>query len=267
MKNSPKVNNEFYRQIAHAWWDDDVGVFSTIRFFVNPIRFGFFSRILEQRRASKTSLAGLDVGCGGGILAEEFARLGCKVTGIDPVPEAIKAAQLHASLSGLAIEYKVGSGENLPFEKASFDVVACCDVLEHVDDVERVASEIARVIKPGGLFLYDTINRTFMSKIAVIKVMQEWPATAFAEPNSHVWDRFITPRELADLLNRHGFNNYEMRGISVRSNPISVLLNFHRRVRGKITFKELGQRLGFHESNDLRVSYMGVALKRPDNPE
>ncbi len=267
MKILPKANNEFYRQLGHAWWEDDVGIFSTIRFFINPVRFGFFWRILEQRQADKTSLTILDVGCGGGVLAEEFARLGCKVTGIDPVPEFINAARLHAAGSGLSIEYRVGSGENLPFNKAFFDIVACCDVLEHVDNVERVVSEIARVIKPGGLFFYDTINRTIMSKIAVIKVTQEWPSTAFAEPNSHVWDRFITPQELASLLERYRFNNYKMRGISIRSNLITAWLNFHRRVQGKITFKELGQRLGFHESNDLRVSYMGAALRRPENTE
>jgi 2-polyprenyl-6-hydroxyphenyl methylase / 3-demethylubiquinone-9 3-methyltransferase len=261
-----KVDNELYRRLGHAWWDDNVGEFSTIRFFINPVRFGFFSRVLKQmQHADKTVQTVLDVGCGGGILTEEFARLGYHVTGIDPAPESVETARAHAKGVNLSIEYKVGYGENLPFAKASFDIVTCCDVLEHVDDVGCVLHEIARVVKPGGLFFYDTINRTMMSKIAVIKVLQEWPSTAFAEPNTHAWERFIKPQELVDLLERYSFDNYEMRGISIWSNPIAAWLNFRRRVQGKITFKELGQRLGFHESNDLGVSYMGAASKRSEN--
>ena len=70
--------------------------------------------------------------------------------------------------------------------------------------MDRVIAEIARVLRPGGLFLYDTINRTFMSKLAAIKIMQEWPSTAFAGPNTHVWERFIKPAELVATLERHG---------------------------------------------------------------
>jgi len=266
MMTSPRVDNELYRQFGHAWWDENIGGFNSILFFINPVRFGFFSRILKHtQHADKASRTVLDVGCGGGFLAEDFARLGYKVTGVDPAQESVEAARAHAEVSGLSIEYKSGSGENLPFAKASFDIVTCCDVLEHVDDVERVVSEIARVIKPGGLFFYDTPNRTMLSKIAVIKVMQEWRSTAFAPPNTHVWDRFITPRELTDLLERYQFNNDEMRGVSLRSNPISAWFNFRRCVQGKITFKQLGQRLGLHESDDLSVSYMGSASKRPEN--
>ncbi len=255
------VNNDVYRRLGHAWWDENVGEFSTIRFFVNPVRFGYFSRVL----AAVQPVAGanvLDVGCGGGLLAEEFAGAGFRVTGVDPSEESIATARQHAATSGLAIEYRAGCGEHLPFDDRSFDNVACCDVLEHVDDLERVVSEIARVLRPGGLFLYDTINRTRRSRVAIIKVMQEWRWTAFAEPDSHVWERFIRPGELAALLARHGFEQREMKGISSRRNPIGILLDFNRRVRGSITFKELGRRLQFHESDDLGVSYMGHAVRR-----
>lgn len=103
-----------------------------------------------------------------------------------------------------------------------------------------------------------------MSKLAVIKVMQEWPSTAFSEPNMHVWERFIRPAELRRLLERHSLDQREMRGISARRNSIANLLDFHRRVKGQISFKELGQRLAFHESDDLSVSYMGYAVKRAE---
>jgi 2-polyprenyl-6-hydroxyphenyl methylase/3-demethylubiquinone-9 3-methyltransferase len=258
------VNNDVYRRLGHAWWDEDVGEFSTIRFFVNPVRFAHFSRVLGMPRPGGAGATLLDVGCGGGLLAEEFARAGLRVTGIDPSAESIETARCHAAASALAIDYVTGCGERLPFEDRSFDNVACCDVLEHVDDVDRVIAEIARVLKPGGLFLYDTINRTRRSRVAVIKVMQDWRWTAFADRDSHVWERFIRPVELKQLLNRHGLAPGEMRGISTRRNPVGLLLDFNRRVRGKITFRELGRRLDFHESDDLSVSYMGHARRAVD---
>jgi 2-polyprenyl-6-hydroxyphenyl methylase / 3-demethylubiquinone-9 3-methyltransferase len=256
----PQVDNDLYRRKGDAWWDDDCGEFSTIRFFVNPVRYGYFRRVLE-REGARPGAAVLDIGCGGGILAEEFARDGFRVTGIDPAPESIETARTHAAASGLEITYEIGSGEHLPFSDASFDHVACCDVLEHVDEVERVIGEIARVLKPGGLFFYDTVNRTCMSRIAVIKVMQDWKATAFAAPNSHVWDKFIKPRDLVRILRRSGLRNRQMRGISIRRGPLGAWLGFRRRVNGKIGFKELGEYLGFRESRDLSVSYMGYASR------
>lgn len=262
-----RVNNDVYRRLGHVWWDDDVGEFSTIRFWINPVRFGYFEHVLKREKMLERGQRKLlDVGCGGGLLAEEFARAGFKVTGIDPAPETIETARAHAAASGLSIEYEIGSGEHLPFPEGSFDNVACCDVLEHVDDVNRVIGEIARLLKPGGLFLYDTVNRTFMSKLAVIKVMQEWPSTAIAAvPNGHVWERFIKPVELVTLLDRHRLDQREMRGISTRRNPIAIWLDFRRRVKGQITFKELGRRLALHESDDLSVSYMGYGVKRREN--
>jgi 2-polyprenyl-6-hydroxyphenyl methylase / 3-demethylubiquinone-9 3-methyltransferase len=258
-----RVNNDIYRSLGYAWWDDDVGEFSTLRFWINPVRFGYFRRVIDREQAlahGRRKL--LDVGCGGGMLAEEFARLGFEVSGIDPAPETIETARTHAATSGLSIEYHTGVGEHLPFADRSFDHVACCDALEHVDDVARVVGEIARVLRPGGLFLYDTVNRTMISRIAIIKVMQEWRSTAFAAPNMHVWEKFIKPAELIALLERHGLAPDEMRGIVPRRNPIATLLDFRRRAQGKITFKELGRRLDFQESDHLEASYMGYATKR-----
>jgi 2-polyprenyl-6-hydroxyphenyl methylase / 3-demethylubiquinone-9 3-methyltransferase len=263
MTSDRKVNNEIYRSLGHAWWDDDVGEFSTLRFWINPVRFGYFQRVLSHHQVlDRGQCKLLDVGCGGGLLAEEFARAGFEVAGIDPAPETIATARAHAASSGLKIEYQTGSGERLPFADASFDLVACCDVLEHVDDVDRVISEIARVTKPGGLFLYDTVNRTFVSKMVMIKVMQEWRSTAFAAPNSHVWEKFIKPEELAYLFRRHGLEQREARGIVPRLNPIATLFEFRRRVQGKVTFKELGRRLDFQESDHLEGSYMGYAMRQ-----
>src|SRR6185312_16397985 len=111
--------------------------------------------------------------------------------------------------SGLTIDYRSGIGEAIPFSDASFPVVLCCDVLEHVADLEQVIAEISRVLTPGGVFLYDTINRTALSKWIVIKVTQEWRATRFVPANLHDWDRFIKPAELGAAMSRHGMENVE----------------------------------------------------------
>jgi 2-polyprenyl-6-hydroxyphenyl methylase/3-demethylubiquinone-9 3-methyltransferase len=261
------VNNGVYRTKGHAWWDDEEGMFSTIRFFVNPVRFGYFRKVMEERGLlSQAGLRVLDVGCGGGFLSEDFARLGCRVTGLDPAPESVDAARSHAAKEGLAIDYVVGVGEALPFPGESFDVVVCCDVLEHVENVERVAAEIGRVLKPGGLFFFDTINRTFASWLFMIKVMQEWRATAFADADAHVWRKFLRPGEVEDVFARNEVLFKGFRGILPRANPVSTVLSFRDRARGKISFRELGRRLDFGESGSLRASYMGWGVKQPVYP-
>jgi 2-polyprenyl-6-hydroxyphenyl methylase/3-demethylubiquinone-9 3-methyltransferase len=256
------VDNDIYRRRGHAWWDEAEGMFASIRYFVNPVRFGYFKRVLASIGVSSGSgRTILDVGCGGGLLSEEFAKAGWSVTGIDPADESIVAARQHAGASRLPIVYLTSRGESLPFPPASFDAVVCCDVLEHVEDVGCVVEEIARVLKPGGWLFYDTINRTFMSWVTVIKAMQDWRSTAFADANAHVWAKFIRPRELEVTLTRHGLTNREFTGMGPQANPVSCFLNLRRRARGEITYPELGRRMHFGETRNLQGSYLGWAVR------
>jgi 2-polyprenyl-6-hydroxyphenyl methylase/3-demethylubiquinone-9 3-methyltransferase len=218
--------------------------------------------VVDRLGIDPRGVATLDVGSGGGLLAEEFAQLGCRVTGIDPSQESIEAARAHASESGLQIEYVSGVGEDLPFDDGSFEVVYCCDVLEHVNDLDRVIAETSRVLRPGGLYLYDTLNRTVRSKLIAIKLMQEWRATAFMEPDLHDWRMFIKPSELHGLLGRRGLENRDLVGISPAPNPIALIREMRRRVRGQISYAELGRRIGMRRSRDKSVIYAGYAVKR-----
>ncbi|MCE5241864.1 MAG: bifunctional 2-polyprenyl-6-hydroxyphenol methylase/3-demethylubiquinol 3-O-methyltransferase UbiG, partial [Desulfobacteraceae bacterium] len=194
-----KINNEFYESHGHTWWADDAPLdYSSLRYCMNPVRYGYFKRKLAEIQPPGNTV--LDVGCGGGFLSEEFARDGYRVTGIDPAGASIEAARRHASAHRLDIDYRGGRGEALPFPDASFDIVVCCDVLEHVDAPGPVIREISRVLKDGGIFFYDTLNRTWFSKIAAIKVWQDW--ARLCQPGTHVWEMFIKPAELVALLNR-----------------------------------------------------------------
>jgi 2-polyprenyl-6-hydroxyphenyl methylase/3-demethylubiquinone-9 3-methyltransferase len=255
------IDNGMYDRLAGTWWDDS-NPLAFLRTAINPVRVQYFREVLVERRRLKPSqLQLLDVGCGGGFLAEAFARLGCQVTGVDPSGPAIEVAAAHARASGLAIDYRVGTGEQLPAGDGCFDVVSCCDVLEHVADLDAVISEMARVVRPGGVFLYDTINRTLPSKVAVIKVAQEWPLTRIVPQHLHEWQMFITPSELETALERHGLRSCESVGIAPKSNPVFLLGSLIALKRGKISFAQLGERMAMRRSSDLSVSYMGYAVR------
>jgi 2-polyprenyl-6-hydroxyphenyl methylase/3-demethylubiquinone-9 3-methyltransferase len=255
------VDNQLYDRLADTWWNDE-SVLSLLRTSLNPARFGYMRRVLTQEMAiDPRGRTALDVGSGGGLLGEEFARLGFRVTGIDPSAESVATARAHAEHEALRIDYVVGAGEELPFEDASFDVAYCCDVLEHVNDLDRVLAETARVLKPGGVYLYDTINRTRRSRLVLIKLMQEWRSTALMEPNLHDWEMFIKPAELAAALSRAGLEPCHTVGLGPARNPISMLLDMRRRARGDMTFREFGARNKFREMRDKSMLYAGHAVK------
>jgi 2-polyprenyl-6-hydroxyphenyl methylase/3-demethylubiquinone-9 3-methyltransferase len=165
-------------------------------------------------------------------------------------------------MQGLTIDYRQASGEDIPFDADSFDLVVCCDVLEHVDDLERTIREVARVLKPGGMFCYDTINRTEESRKANIFAAQDFALTSFFPPNTHVWDKFITPEELLSLYEKVGFENRDMTGLNSGLPDLQVAGLLVRRKLGLLTFAELGRRLKFQTGGGLQASYLGWAVKK-----
>jgi 2-polyprenyl-6-hydroxyphenyl methylase/3-demethylubiquinone-9 3-methyltransferase len=217
--------------------------------------------IVEELGLAPAGLQVLDIGCGGGLLAEEFARLGCNVTGVDPSEESLAAARTHAAGQGLAIGYQRALGEALPFGEASFDVVYCCDVLEHVHDLPQVIAETARVLRPGGTYLYDTINRTLRSRLVMITLLQEWRWTALMPPGLHDWKMFIRPAELRRELERHGLVPGGVTGLKPRVNPLRSIRALRRRRRGLLSYAAAVREMDLGESPDTSVSYIGYARK------
>jgi 2-polyprenyl-6-hydroxyphenyl methylase/3-demethylubiquinone-9 3-methyltransferase len=258
------VDNGIYDRVAGTWWDED-GFMALLRTSVNPPRAAWFRDVLHERGgAPLAGLRLLDVGCGGGLLAEEFATLGLSVTGIDPSLPTLAAARAHAERGGLAIDYRAGRAEALPFADGEFDVVSCCDVLEHVDDPDAVIAQIARVLRPGGLFLFDTINRTLRSKLVAIKLMQDWAPTRLMPRDVHVWEKFIRPAELATMLRRHGLGEHALAGLAPPRDPrlaARALAAWARTKYGAMSFAELGSRLPLRVGDDLSISYLGWARR------
>jgi 2-polyprenyl-6-hydroxyphenyl methylase / 3-demethylubiquinone-9 3-methyltransferase len=255
------VNNQVYSSRPDAWWDED-HYLHLLKTGVNPARFAYFHDILRRLQLSPKALSILDVGSGGGFLSEEFARLGCRVSGIDPAHASVRAARDHALGEDLSIAYLTGRGEGLPFPQCCFDVVLCCDVLEHVDDLEQVAAELARVTKPGGLFFFDTINRTFKSWLANIFVAQQFPLTRFFDPDVHVWDKFIRPDELVPLLRRHGLEDIRLSGLTPSLPDPAVAFWLVLRKFGLLNLAELGRKLKFRTGGGLETNYIGWGRKR-----
>jgi 2-polyprenyl-6-hydroxyphenyl methylase / 3-demethylubiquinone-9 3-methyltransferase len=255
------VDNALYDRFAETWWDEQSWLHMLTA--LTPARFGYMRRVLlEELRLEPTGLRVLDVGCGGGLLAEEFARLGFRVTGVDPSAASLIAAGRHAHQEGLRIEYQVGAGEALPFDRASFDIVYCCDVLEHVRDLELVIAETARVLKPGGVYLYDTFNRTFASRVIAIWLLQEWSWTSIMPPDVHDWKMFIRPAELREILERHGLRSKDVRGLTARAKPFRVLRALRDRKLGRMSYTEALARMDIGESPNTSVQYAGYARKR-----
>jgi 2-polyprenyl-6-hydroxyphenyl methylase/3-demethylubiquinone-9 3-methyltransferase len=254
------VDNQLYDRLSDTWWDER-GFLNVLRSALNPARFGYMRGVLTTLRIDPVGRRTLDVGCGGGLLAEEFARLGCRVTGIDPSEPSLEVARAHAQQSGLEIEYGRGVGEELPFDDGSFDTVYCCDVLEHVQDLGRVIAETARVLRPGGVYLYDTLNRTLRSRLIGIKLWQDWKATAFMEPNLHDWRMFIKPQELHELLSQNALAPGPIQGIASGRNPVALIRLLRRRAQGDMTYGEFGRELQLRESRDQSILYAGYAVR------
>jgi 2-polyprenyl-6-hydroxyphenyl methylase/3-demethylubiquinone-9 3-methyltransferase len=254
------VDNSLYDRMAGSWWDEDG--FLHVLAALNPARFGYMRRVLtEELHVAPAGLRTLDIGCGGGLLAEEFARLGCAVVGVDPSEESLASARTHAASKELAIEYQRATGEALPFADDSFDLVYCCDVLEHVPDLPRVIAETARVLKPGGTYFYDTINRTARSRLIVIELLQEWQWTALMPPRLHDWRMFIRPAELRRTLEAHGLVPGGVTGLKPRANPVRLVRTLRRRKRGLLSYAAAVRAMDVGESPDMSVSYIGYARK------
>lgn len=195
---------------AHAadWWSDRVRWVRTLKNMV-PARLAYFDRFVDWRGAEV-----LDLGCAGGFMAEAIARRGARVTGIDPAVDAVAAARAHAAGGGLDIRYDVGVGEALPYADDAFDAVVCVDVLEHVADLDKVIAEVARVLKPGGVFLFDTINRNPVASLVAVTLAER--VLRLLPVGTHDPALFIRPADLRRALEARGFEVGPFKGLGPR---------------------------------------------------
>jgi 2-polyprenyl-6-hydroxyphenyl methylase/3-demethylubiquinone-9 3-methyltransferase len=234
MQNSHNLDSQEqlkFDAVAPSWWDPE-GPFRPLH-DLNPARLKYISE-----RADLAHARVLDVGCGGGILAESMATMGANVTAIDVAPRVLEVARLHQLESGVNVDYRHTTVEQLAEEQpGEFDVVTCLEMLEHVPEPASITNAIAQVLRPGGQVFLSTLNRTPEAFVFGI-VGAEYIARILPK-GTHRYDRFIRPSELCDWLRQAGFSVRDICGLHY--NP---LLRFVR--------------LGGH----VRVNYM-VHAERP----
>ncbi len=232
---------EKFQALAGQWWDPD-GKFRPLH-RINPVRLAFIRdnivRHFERDPAAPLPFADLaivDVGCGGGILTEPLARLGARVTGIDPSPTTVEVARAHAGQSGLDIDYRDTTAEALHADGDAFDIVIAMEVVEHVNDMPAFIETCAALTKPGGLVFLSTINRTL--KAYALAIVGAEYILRWLEPGTHDFAKLVRPAELEAALRASGLATVERAG--VRFNPLSDT---------------------WSRSTDLDVNYMLAAAK------
>jgi 2-polyprenyl-6-hydroxyphenyl methylase/3-demethylubiquinone-9 3-methyltransferase len=201
-------NLSIYNETADNWWSDELRWVRTLKNLV-PGRLKWFDRHFDWKGKYV-----LDLGCAGGFMAEAIAERGARVVGIDPAADAIAAASRHSSAGGLTIQYDVGVGEALPYDDNCFDAVVCVDVLEHVADLACVLTEVTRVLRPGGFFLFDTINRNPIARLATITLAED--VLRLLPRGTHDPALYIKPSELREAMQDSGLMPGPMTGLGPR---------------------------------------------------
>lgn len=228
--NADRAELARFDAIAAGFWDPE-GEFRPLH-LVNPVRLQFIAE-----RATLADQRVLDVGCGGGLLAEALARAGAHVTAIDLAPGMIEVARLHALDASLAIDYRLAAAEELAVAEAgAFDVVTCMEMLEHVPEPEAMVATLARTLRPGGALFVSTLNRNLRSFLLAI-VGAEYLLKLIPR-GTHEYERLIRPAELARWARAAGLELRAMAGLELnpftrraalsRSVAVNYLAHFER---------------------------------------
>jgi len=213
-----------FGRLAGEWWDAN-GKFRPLHElgparlkFIRDAALAHFRREVLPAAGTAASLARalkglnvLDIGCGGGLVSEPLARMGGKVVGIDPAAENIAAARVHAEAQGLDIDYRAARTEDLAAAGETFDLVVCLEVIEHVPDVPAFVATCARLVKPGGLIVFSTINRT-VKAYALAIVAAEY-VLGWVPRGTHQWERYVTPDELRRAVSAAGLSPGRSEGL------------------------------------------------------
>ena len=216
--NADPAELQKFSELAHRWWDP-ASEFKPLH-DINPLRLGWING-----KADLLDKTVLDVGCGGGILAESMAAAGAKVTGIDLSEKALSVARLHLFESGHSVDYRLISAEDLAEEMpAHFDVVTCMEMLEHVPDPASTIAACARLVKPGGHVFFSTLNRNL--KAYVLAIIGAEYVLKMLPRGTHEYAKFIKPSELSRHCRNAGLDTHELIGLSY--NPLSRVYSLGR---------------------------------------
>jgi 2-polyprenyl-6-hydroxyphenyl methylase/3-demethylubiquinone-9 3-methyltransferase len=215
-----------FNDLAATWWDANGPMAPLHR--MTPCRMEFITAQIKEYFNKIKDLNILDIGCGGGIVAEPLSRLGAKVTGIDGAADLIRAAKSHAAAQNLDIDYRNSLTGDLITGKKKFDVILALEVIEHVPDSDAFVADITQLAKPNGLVIFSTLNRTpqsFALGIVAAEYLLRWLPTG-----THDWKKFVKPSELHQLCQHHSLIPKTVCGMVY--NPISKDFSLNERHLG-----------------------------------
>ena len=204
-----------FSKLADDWWNEE-GSMSFLH-AMSKVRTRYIKEsIIHNLQVSKNKrpLEGveiLDIGCGGGIASEPLARMGAKLTSIDESKELIRIAKLHAKAMHLDIKYRHSNIEEMLKNKKKYDVVVALELLEHVNNISYFCKMLAKLIKPNGLIIISTINRSLLSKMIVIKIAEN--ILKKIPVGTHNYKKFIRPIEIENYFNIEGLNMFDLKGM------------------------------------------------------
>jgi 2-polyprenyl-6-hydroxyphenyl methylase/3-demethylubiquinone-9 3-methyltransferase len=209
--NADPAELQRFADIAHRWWDPQ-GAMRPLH-ELNPLRLDWI-----DRHAALAGKRVLDVGCGGGVLAEAMAQKGAQVTGIDLTAKLLKVAELHALESGVSVDYRHGTAEELAQKEAGrYDVVTCMEMLEHVPDPASVVRACADLARPGGWVFFSTINRN--PKSFLFAILGAEYVLGLLPRGTHEYAKFLKPSELGRYARSAGLSAVELIGMTY--NPVT----------------------------------------------
>jgi 2-polyprenyl-6-hydroxyphenyl methylase / 3-demethylubiquinone-9 3-methyltransferase len=210
-----------FSALAHRWWDP-TSEFRPLH-EINPLRLAHIERLAGGLAGKRI----VDVGCGGGILAEAMAAKGATVTGIDLADKPLKVATLHGMETGSSVDYRLVSAEAMAAESpGTFDVVTCMEMLEHVPEPPSTVRACAQLVKPGGMVFFSTINRN--AKAFLFAIVGAEYVLRLLPKGTHEYARFIRPSELAGLCRDAGLSVFDLTGMTY--NPITRIYSLGRDV-------------------------------------
>ena len=247
MRESAQINNHFYEDLGERWYEDDLHPIALLR-AETKARLNYIEQVLHTRMAGRARI--LDLGCGAGFIAIPLARKGYDVKGIDISESSLAVARRHAC-PGSAVWFAKGNVSELREDAAAYDAVLMMDLLEHLERPEEAIRQASRALKPGGLFLFHTFNRTFFSYFVAVKgigiLCRDPPG------NIHVHRLFIKPKELRQMCARAGLKVNEFIGMRPRFFTKAFGLTLLRR--------RVHPGLEFRMTRSIRAGYLGYAVK------
>ncbi len=254
-----RPDGEVFDDLADSWWDT-AGFLHGLNVLLAPVRMPDIRDLLRVELGSGPHNV-LDLGAGGGLLAEALEDLGLAVVAVDPSVPFLHAGSMHGRAVGSGVDYVGGVGERLPFADGTFDAVVCMEVLEHVADAGAVVSEAARVLRRGGVFIYSGPNRTAINRVGLVLVAQD--LLGLIPRGTHAYKLLIRPSEMDRHMRSSAIEPGRRVGVGLRAAGLPrAIWAAPRLLTCRISYPEAARQVELTTGSGTAMAYQGFGLRR-----